>query len=111
MAPALAQKSGAWKQLASLPDKEGFAGMYAGVSNDVLLAAGGANFPGKKPWEGGTKVWHDHVFALDRPDGTWKRVGQLPRPLAYGVSVSHGGGVVCVGGSDAEKYHADVLPS
>ena len=96
-----------WEQLPSLPDREGFAGAYAGVSGDALLVAGGANFPDKKPWEGGKKVWYDAVFALDRPDGKWTVVGKLPRPLGYGVSATHRGGVVCVGGSDADRHYAD----
>jgi len=81
--------------------------MFAGVSNGALLAAGGANFPDKKPWEGGKKVWYDKVFVLEKPDGVWKVAGKLPRPLGYGVSVTHGGGVVCVGGSDAERHYED----
>ena len=36
----------------------GYAGMVGGVHNDVLLAAGGANFPKGLPWMGGEKVWH-----------------------------------------------------
>lgn len=100
---------GSEANLPPLPDKEGFAGQFAGVSNGALLVAGGANFPGKKPWDGGIKVWHDSVFALDKPDGTWQAVGKLPRPLAYGVSVTHTSGVVCVGGSNAEMHYADVF--
>lgn len=95
------------RRLADLPDKEGVAGPFAGVSNGALVVAGGANFPGKKPWEGGKKVWHDAVFVLEKPDGEWKSAGKLPRPLGYGVSVSHRGGVVCAGGSDAERHYAD----
>ncbi len=105
--PALAADSTGWSQLRSLPDKEGFASMFAGVSGGALLAGGGANFPDKKPWEGGKKVWHDTVFVLEKPDGEWKVAGKLPRPLGYGVSVTHDGGVVCVGGSDAGRHHAD----
>ncbi|MFM8470818.1 MAG: galactose oxidase, partial [Limisphaerales bacterium] len=96
-----------WKQLPSLPDKEGFASMFAGVSRGALLAAGGANFPDKKPWEGGKKIWYDTVFVLEKPDGAWKVAGKLPRPLGYGVSVTHGGGVVCVGGNDANGHRAE----
>ena len=62
----------------SLPDAEGWAGMYAGVSAGSLLAAGGAQFPEKKPWAGGTKVWQDRVFALAEPTAQWQQVGQLP---------------------------------
>ena len=98
-----------WQQITPLPDREGFASMFAGVSGGALLAAGGANFPDKKPWEGGKKVWYDTVFVLEKPDGQWKVAGKLPRPLAYGVSVTHGAGVVCVGGSDADGHRAEAF--
>src|ERR1019366_969557 len=55
-----------WKLLPSLPDKEGFAGSFAGVSNGAMIVAGGANFPDKKPWDGGKKLWYDTVFVLER---------------------------------------------
>lgn len=97
--------AGAWAKLPPLPDREGFAGAFAGVSRGALVVAGGANFPDKKPWEGGKKVWSDAVFVLERPGGEWKAAGRLPRPLGYGVGVSHGTGVVCVGGSDAGRHH------
>ncbi len=96
-----------WKRLPSLPDKEGFAAPFAGASNGALLVAGGANFPDKKPWHGGKKVWYDGVFVLENPEGEWKTVGKLPRPLAYGVSVTHRDGVVCAGGSDTDRHYAD----
>ena len=54
--------AGGWERLPSLPDREGFAGLFAGVSGGALLVAGGANFPDAKPWEGGKKVWYDTVF-------------------------------------------------
>src|SRR3954465_13712882 len=98
-----------WSKLPAIPDREGFAGSFAGVSGDALIVAGGANFPDKKPWEAGKKVWHDAAYVLDRPDGRWKLAGRLPRPLAYGVCVTHGGGVVCAGGGDAERQDADVF--
>ena len=100
------EKATTMRALPPLPDKEGFAGPFAGVSNGALLVAGGANFPGKKPWEGGTKVWYDTVFVLEKPDGKWQVAGKMPRPLGYGVAVTHGNGVVCVGGSDADRFHA-----
>jgi N-acetylneuraminic acid mutarotase len=97
------------QRLPSLPDKQGFASPFAGVSNGSLLVGGGANFPGKKPWEGGKKVWYDDVFVLEKPHGEWKQAGKLPRPLGYGVSVSHRESVVCVGGSDAERHYPDAF--
>lgn len=95
------------KKLAPLPDREGFACLFAGISHGTLLVAGGAKFPDKRPWEGGKKVWYDAVFVLEKPDGEWKKVGTLPRPLAYGICASHRDRVICVGGSDAERHYAD----
>ena len=98
-----------FSRLSPLPDREGFAGAFAGVADGKLIVAGGANFPDKKPWEGGKKVWYDTVFALEEPGGQWRTIGKLPRPLGYGISVTTKEGVVCLGGSDAEKHHAEVL--
>lgn len=95
------------KEITKLPDKEGFAGSFAGTSHGALVVAGGANFPDKKPWEGGSKVWTDAVFVLQKPDGEWSRAGKLPRPLGYGVSVTYRDKVICVGGSDSSKHFAD----
>src|SRR5690606_16246293 len=75
-------------QLPDIPDPEGFAGMFAGVSNGTLLCMGGANFPEKMPWEGGEKVWYDHIYVLEDPSGEWKKSDEeLPFPVGYGVSV------------------------
>jgi N-acetylneuraminic acid mutarotase len=98
-----------WQRLPAIPDAEGFAAPFAGVSGGALVVAGGANFPDKKPWEGGTKVWHDGVFLLERPTGPWRSVGLLPRPLAYGVSLTVADGVWCIGGSDARQHYAEVF--
>lgn len=96
-----------WNQLPSLPDPEGFAGLLAGTDHGALMVAGGANFPDKMPWEGGQKVWYDHVYVLESADGVWKDAGKLPRPIGYGVSISTQNGVVCIGGSDASQHFAD----
>lgn len=100
---------GGWARLPSLPDAEGFAGSFAGASDGALLVAGGANFPAARPWDGGTKVWYDTVYVLEKPDGQWKLAGKLPRPLGYGVSVTHKNGLICVGGSDVNRHYADVF--
>lgn len=96
-----------WRELTPLPDKEGFAGMYAGVSGGALIAAGGANFPDKKPWEGGTKAWYDTVWLLDQPQGKWRAVSKLPSARGYGLSVTIDDGVLCIGGADATQHYAE----
>jgi len=99
-----------WSQAKPVPDADGFAGSYAGTSNGALIVAGGANFPGdKRPWTQGVKTWYDKVFVLERPDGEWKEVGRLPRPMGYGVSLSYKDGLVCLGGGDAKCNYADAF--
>ena len=98
-----------WGKLRAIPDAEGFAGTFAGVSNGALIVAGGANIAGDKWAEPLRKQWHGSVFVLEKPDGEWKTGFKLPRALGYGVSVTTERGVVCVGGSDAQRHYADVF--
>ena len=97
-----------WRKARPLPDPVGVAAPFAGVSGGALVVAGGAQFPERPPWEGGTKVWTDTVWVLDRPEGTWIRAGRLPAPRAYGVSLTVRDAVLCVGGSDARGPVAEV---
>jgi N-acetylneuraminate epimerase len=98
-----------WTQLPSLPDTPGVASAFAGISDNHLLVAGGANFPDAPPWAGGTKVWHDTVFGLNLDNNKWSIVGKLPHPIAYGLSISHNDSVICIGGSDATQHYRDVF--
>ena len=97
-----------WKELPALPDREGFAGSYAGVSGNALLVAGGANFPGKRPWEGGTKIWYDRVFVLTPEATAWREAGRLPQAGGYGVSANTPDGLVLIGGGDASRNFDEV---
>ena len=101
-----------WQKVTKLPPEKsgtkinGLAGVFAGIDHGVMIVAGGADFPGKPPWEGGKKKWFDDVYVLTKSDSgeyTWKNniKFHLPVPLAYGVSVSTGEGVLCVGGNNA----------
>ena len=99
-----------WAPLPSLPDPQGFAGSFAGVSEGVLIVAGGAQFrDGIRPWNGGVKVWDDRIWVLSDPAGQWQFAGRLPRPLGYGVSLTIKEGLLCVGGADAINHHPDVF--
>jgi N-acetylneuraminic acid mutarotase len=95
------------RPLPAVPDAIGFAGAFAGVHRGHLIAGGGANFPdGTMPWDGGKKVWHDRLFALDlaTPGAPWKEIGTLPSPLGYGLSLTLPDGVILIGGSDATAH-------
>ncbi|GEP90658.1 Kelch motif-containing protein [Chitinophaga terrae (ex Kim and Jung 2007)] len=99
-----------WDTLPEVPDSTGFAGSFAGTSHGALIVAGGSNFPnGGTPWNGGKKTWYDHVFVMEKPGGTWRLAGKLPRPLGYGVSVCDNEGLICIGGSNADGHYGDVF--
>lgn len=86
--------------------QEGVSAAYAGVAGDVLIVAGGCNFPDMAAAEGGRKVYYDDIYVLEHPldkGASWKKAGTLPYRAAYGVSVTTPYGVVCVGGNNAER--------
>ena len=88
---------------------EGVAAAFAGRSDHFVIVAGGCNFPETPAAEGGQKKFYDDIWVLEldkdrgyyikRAYANWKQVGSLPRPIAYGASVSVADGVVCLGGT------------
>lgn len=96
-----------WSKVASLPDlpggkQLGVAGPFAGISDGVMLIAGGSNFPGAKPWEGGKKVNRNEIYALKKlPGGKFECMllkDRLPKGIAYGASITTEKGIICIGG-------------
>ena len=98
-----------WQKVTTLPSSIGqaksigFAGPINGVSNDVFITAGGANFPDGMPWEGGAKYYSDEMYVLERDNNNlvWEDHDQkLPEPIAYCGVASTEKGIVCVGGEN-----------
>ncbi|MGN6530851.1 MAG: kelch repeat-containing protein [Ginsengibacter sp.] len=99
-----------WKKIAAVPSFNenqkslGLAGAINGVNNDVLIVAGGSNFPDKLPWEGGKKVYYDNIFVLEKKGnqyGWHKKVKSiLPEPIAYCGITSTPSGIVYAGGEN-----------
>lgn len=109
MNKGIAQVRLSYNLVPSIPDREGFAGMFAGVSNGFVVAAGGANFPDKMPWEGGSKMWYNDLFLFNKQTGQWGRSPvSLPGKRAYGVTASYNEKVILVGGSDEKKHYSEV---
>ena len=106
---AIAEDQLSWEGLPQLPNELGVAGPFAGVHNDALIVAGGANFP-QPVWDN-EKAWHDDIFVLTKSGDklVWKDGGKLAQPIAYGAAVSTPDGVVCMGGNDAEATFDDVF--
>ena len=77
----------------------------------LIIVAGGCNFPDTPAADGGQKVFYNQVFILEQPlqNGQWTEVGMLPKPLAYGASVTVPEGVVCIGGTtDGQSSESQV---
>src|SRR5690606_7640747 len=101
-----------WKTMAQLPppaghqNQPGLAGAFSGIHNGALIIAGGANFPGAMPWDGGKKVWWDHVYVLEKQGAETKWVSQgqfkLVTPAAYGISIATSHGLLCIGGDNEQ---------
>ncbi len=113
VSPAIADEASShsldWSELPSLPNEVGVAGPFAGVHNDALIVAGGANFA-PPVWDN-DKEWHDEIYVLTR-DGDkffWKDGGKLTKPTGYGAAVSSSAGVICMGGNDAGEVFDDVF--
>jgi len=107
-----------WKKLAVMKNADnstslGYAGILSGTHNDVLIIAGGANFPKKMPWEGGKKYYSDEIHILQKKNGEYiwnKRISKkLPEPIAYSGSTSIEKGVIYAGGENengiSKKVH------
>ncbi|SMG13636.1 hypothetical protein [Arenibacter troitsensis] len=94
--------------VAEIPVIKGLNGCFSGIHNDVMLIAGGTNFPDKKLWEGGNKKWYNTIFALKKRnleltyEWSANQTSQLPEPLANGASVSTKLGVLCIGGENGK---------
>lgn len=89
----------------ALPNPIGYAGMAAAFSSRTLIAAGGANFPDRMPWEGGQKHFSRDIFVFD--GARWEKRGELPRPVAYAAFAGTPEGLIVAGGCDAHTCLAE----
>lgn len=79
----------------------GYAGPVTGITNTVLVVAGGANFPDSMPWLGGKKKYYAVVHAIDIASGkNIPKKFNLPFALGYSASCSTTDGIVSVGGEN-----------
>src|SRR5690606_26857502 len=95
-----------------IQNQSGLAGAFSGVSNGVLIIAGGANFPDTPAWDGGAKVWWNDNYVLIKDGETfgWANVeSKLTKPVAYGVSIATADGLLCIGGTNQTGELAEVF--
>jgi len=112
-----------WRVVAELPvvpgqSKPGLAGIFAGaLSATQAVVAGGTFYEGKGPLEGGQRTFSDSLLVLEQTPGAagadpayaWSAPAvKLPRPLAYGASVTLDEGLLMIGGTDGVVCVEDV---
>lgn len=79
--------------------EKGVSAMFAGAVGDTIVMAGGANFPDVPAADGGRKHFYYEIFTKHGENREWQFRGTLPQPLAYGMSVPLGDGLLCIGGT------------
>ena len=94
---------------------KGVSATFATLIKGKLIVGGGANFPDKLGFEGGSKAFYDEILLYDDAVEEWKVIGHLPSPSAYGVSVPLSNGALWIGGNNAEEslnstYHISLTP-
>ncbi len=105
-----------WSEYPDLPPPPGsetqlgVASPFAGTNGDVLIVAGGCNFPDRPVREGGMKKYYDDAFVFIERDGSWQWLKgfKIPKPTAYGASVSLPEGLLCIGGNGSDSAFNDV---
>lgn len=111
-----------WRVVAEVPPvpgqaKPGLAGIFAGALDAAhAVVGGGTYYEDKGPLEGGERTFSDRLWVLSQSPGaagappgyTWSTPEvELPRPLAYGASVTLDDGVLMIGGTDGTVCVAD----
>ena len=98
-----------WTVAAKLPNADGspsigFAGPINGIQNDVMIIAGGANFPHKMPWEGGAKYYSKEIHILQRTTDQFhwniNNQSKLPEAIAYCGNTVTERGLIYAGGEN-----------
>ena len=101
------------------PVQPGLAGVFTGIDDNVLIVAGGANFPGEVPWKGGSKKYYDEIFILQKNgEGAYlwkKREEKISFAAGYGGAVSTPFGLFCFGGNTnseciSESWFINYIP-
>jgi len=87
-------------EMKPIPDAayaKGVSAPFCGVVGDVLVVAGGANFPDKSLLEGGAKRVYADIWVLE--SGDWVHAGVLPDSTAYGATFAVDDALILAGGN------------
>lgn len=91
---------------------KGVSALYAGILDGNIIMAGGCNFPDIPAADGGQKVFYEDIYCSPLPEDTlfqWKKIGQLPHAMAYGVTIPTEKGLILAGGTTSACSLSDVF--
>ncbi|NQU54050.1 MAG: cyclically-permuted mutarotase family protein [Bacteroidetes bacterium] len=105
------QNNFTWQESVEIPPpagaekQHGLASPFAGTSGDVVIVAGGCNFPNVPVVDGGTKKYYNDAFVLVEAEGKprWLFGMKIPNETAYGASVNVADGLLCIGGNNNDE--------
>lgn len=98
-----------WRIAGAIPPAKGeitapgVAGPVTGIYNDIMIIAGGANFPDSMPWQGGKKRYYQQGYffaAKGKHFVPVNEVFELPEPIAYAATCSTPSGIFYAGGEN-----------
>lgn len=106
-----------WNNSFSLPDGEngfahiGVAGPATGIIGDRLVVAGGANFPEKMPWEGGSKAYsrQAYIYTISNQGLRLAHKQVLETAVSYAGNCSAEGALYVAGGENGHGALNSVL--
>ena len=93
-------------------EHKGVAGAVIGWHNNLLMVAGGANFPEALPWEGGKKKYHNQIHLFEKKENQFVSLAthdKLSIPLAYAANCITKYGIAAVGGENENGLLADAF--
>jgi len=100
-------------KMTDYPVKHGVSAPFAAIADNLLIVAGGCNFPDKPPYEGGQKVFYSSIYFIDLSEEVsnqkWIHAGEMPFTAAYGSAVATKDGILCIGGQNNNGAMADVM--
>lgn len=90
--------------------ENGVSGAFTGRLNEMIIQAGGCNFPVDPLGKDSKKKFYQGIYSIEQDTNGYspRLIGELPKPLAYGIGVTTPEGLIIIGGSDTVASYKEV---
>lgn len=99
-----------WSPKGHFPVPTGLSGIITGVSNGVMIVAGGNNF--LQGPSGNVKTVYPTIYISKNyrsAGATWEAGGRLPQAITEAAVVSYKNGLIIIGGTDGQKNYKQIM--